>query len=67
MKKVGRIVFVSLCVSMFVQAVSTLEKKKTAGPIETGEIPSDAPEREKVDGAHCRAIGSNRHVACTAA
>ena len=46
-KKVGRIVLVSLCVSMFVHKISTLDKKKTAGPIETGEIPSNALEREK--------------------
>ena len=41
--------------------------EKTARPTETGEIPFDAPEREKDDGAHCRAIGPNQHVARAAA
>ena len=49
MKKVNRIVFVRFCVTMFVQAFSTLDRK----PIGTGEILFDAPERGKDDGDHC--------------
>ena len=39
--------------------------ERTAGLIGTGEALFDAPERWKVDGSICRAIGATRHVPCT--
>ena len=59
--------FLSFCVSIFVQAFSTLEKKKTAGLIGTVEILFERRSGEKDDDAHCGAIGSNGHVARAAA
>ena len=65
-EKVGRIVFASYCVSMLVQAFFD-SGEKTSILIETGEILFDGPERKKDNGAHCRAIEPNQHVARAAA
>ena len=46
-KKVGRIVFVSVCVCPSISGNSA----RTAGPIGTGVAPMDASERRNDDGA----------------
>ena len=46
----------SVCPSIFVSGA------RTAGPIRTGDVPFDAPERRRGDGAICEAIGALWYV-----
>ena len=62
-KKVGSVVFVRVSVCSSISASGA----RSAGPIETGEAPFDAPERRKDDGANRGVIGTTWHVPRAAA
>ena len=66
-KKVGRIVFVSLCVCVSVCPSISGNSARTAGPIGTGVAPMDAPKRRNDIGAGGGSAGGTWHVARAAA
>ena len=68
-KKVGRIVFVSLCVCVCVCVCPSISgnSARSAGPIGTGVAPMDAPKRRNDNGAGRGSAGGTWLVARAAA